>query len=117
MAAGLNNNIRKKRVMIECHISNSPHVLIEHSTLGSLHVDDPVINIQLLYDLNAPMEPKLWNGNFHPISLHRFIEYLVSDSKNIKDSLNSITKYITNKQVNPAKSNDLDDFNSIGKAI
>ena len=39
------------------------------------------------------------------------------DSKNIKDSLNFIAKYITNKQVNPAKPNDLEDFNGISKVI
>ena len=80
-------------------------------------VNDLVINIQLLYDLNAPTESELWNGNFHPISLYESIKYLASDSKNIKDFLNFITKYITNKQVNPAKSNDLKNFNSIGKVI
>ncbi len=63
------------------------------------------------------MEPKLWNGNFHPISLHESIKYLALDSKNIKDSLNFIAKYITNKQVNPAKPNDFEDFNGIGKVI
>ena len=42
---------------------------------------------------------------------------MVSDSKNIKDSLNFMVKYITNKQVNPAKSNDLKDFKGIGEAI
>ena len=63
------------------------------------------------------MELKLWNGNFHPILLHKSIEYLASDSKNIKNFLNFIAKYITNKQVNPAKSNNLEDFNGIGKVI
>ena len=63
------------------------------------------------------MELKLWDGNFHPISLHRSIKYLALDSKNIKNSLNFIVKYITNKQVNPVKPNDLEDFNGIGKVI
>jgi len=64
-----------------------------------------------------PTEPKLWNGNFHSISLHRFIEHIASDSKNIRDSLNFITRYISNKQVDSLKSNNLEDFNGIGKAI
>ncbi len=32
--------------------------------------NDNVINIQLLYDLNTPMELELWSGNFYLISLH-----------------------------------------------
>ena len=44
-----------------------------------------------------PMEPDLWDGNFYPISLHGSIEYLASDSKSIKDSLNFMAKYINNK--------------------
>jgi len=105
MVADPNNNIMNKHVLIECLTSSPPCV------------NNTIINIQLLYNPNAPMEPKLWDGSFHPISLHRSIEYLVSDSKNIKDSLNFIAKYITNKQVNPAKSNDLEDFKDIGEAI
>ena len=117
MVAGPNNNIRKKRVMIKHLISSSSHIPIKHSISGSPCINDLVINIQLLYDLNTPIEPKLWNGNFHPISLYESIKYLVSDSKNIKDFLNFIAKYIINKQVNPTKSNDLKDFNGISEAI
>ena len=70
-----------------------------------------VINIQLQYDLNAPMEPDLWDGSFHPILLHSSIEHIASNSKNIKDSLNFMAKYIVNKQV------DLEDFKGIGEVI
>ena len=63
------------------------------------------------------MEPDLWNGSFHLISLHSSIEHLALDSKNIKNSLNFMAKYIANKQVNPVKSNDLKDFKGIREAI
>jgi len=63
------------------------------------------------------MEPELWSGNFHPISLHRSVEQIASDSKSIKDSLNFMARYINNKKVNPSKANDLSDFNSIGDSI
>ena len=79
--------------------------------------DDTTINIQLPYDSNTPMEPELWNSYFYPISLHRFIEYIASDSKNIRNSLNFMARYIFNKQIDSSKSNDLEDFNSISKAI
>jgi len=81
------------------------------------YADDMVINIQLLYNPSTSTEPKLWYGSFHPISLHSLIEYLVSDSNNIKDSLNFIAKYISNKQVDSSKSNDLEDFHGISKTV
>ena len=79
--------------------------------------EEEVINIQLPYDLQAPTEPDLWSGSFHPISLHRSIKHLTSDSKNIKVSLNFLAKYIRNKQVNSGKANDLNNFDGIGDAI
>jgi len=63
------------------------------------------------------MEPDFWDSSFHPISLYGSIKHIALDSKNIKDLLNFIAKYITNKQVNLAKSNDLEDFKGIGEAI
>ena len=68
-------------------------------------------------DTHAPMEPELWNSNFHPISLHRSIDHIALDIKNIKNTLNFMARYISNKQVNSSKSNDLEDFNSIDEAI
>lgn len=112
-----NRNMLNKHVTIECSTSSPPHALIEHSTLCSPHADDTVINIQLLYDPNAPMESNLQPGNFHPILLYSSIEYLASDSKNIKNLLNFMAKYINNKQVDPARANNLKDFNGIRKAI
>jgi len=76
-----------------------------------------IFNIQLPYDPNAPTEPDLWGGSFHPISLHGSIEHFASDLKSIKDSLNFILKYIANKQVNGKEVNDLKDFNGMGNAI
>jgi len=63
------------------------------------------------------MEPELWDGNFHPISLHGFMKHLALDSKNIKNSLNFMAKYISNKQINFSKLNDIEDFHGISEAI
>ena len=79
--------------------------------------DDNVINIQLPYDPNAPTEPELWSGSFHLISLHSSIKHIASDTKCIKDSLNFMAKYITNKKVNPKTANDLKDFDGIGDSV
>ena len=80
----------------------------------STHVphEKSIINIQLLYDTQAPTEPELWSGSFHPISLHKSIEHFASDTKNIKVTLDFLAKYIKNKQVN-----DLNIFNGIDDTI
>jgi len=79
--------------------------------------EESVINIQLPYDSQAPTKPDLWSNSFYPISLHGLIEHFASDSKNIKDSLNFIAKFISNKQVNSGKANELNNFDSMGNAI
>ena len=75
------------------------------------------INIQLPYDPNAPTNPEIWNGGFHPISLHSSIKHIMSDAKNIKDSLKFMAKYITSKQIEPSKANNVMDFVGIEDAV
>ena len=102
---------------------NPQRVPTEHTHSNPIHSqaacnqDDTIINIQIPYNLNTPTEPELWDGNFHSISLHRSIKHITSDSKNIKDSLNFMAKYIVNKQVDSSKTNNLEDFHDIGKAV
>ena len=79
--------------------------------------EENVFNVQLPYDINAPVEPELWSGSFHPISLHGSIEHVASDFQNIKVTLNFLAKYIQNKQVNDNAINDFSDFNGMGDAI
>ena len=83
---------------------------------NGLH-EDNIINVQLPYDLQAPTEPELWSGFFHPISLYGSIEHFASDAKNIQVSLNFLAKYIQGKQVDGNKANDLGDFDGMGDAI
>jgi len=63
------------------------------------------------------MEPDLWSGLFHPISLHGSIEHFASDIKNIKVTLDFMVKYIANKQVNSSRANDLNNFDGMDNAI
>jgi len=79
--------------------------------------EESIINIQIPYDTQAPTEPELWSGSFHPISLHGSIEHFASDAENIKVTLNFLAKYIKNKQVNGSMVNELNDFNGMGDAI
>ena len=84
MAANQQETTRPQPVHKEVPPTHAPH-------------EEEVINIQLPYDPQAPTEPKLWSGSFHPIFLHGSIKHFASDSKNIKVSLNFLTKYIKNK--------------------
>jgi len=88
-----------------------------NANMTFMHGNDIVFNVPLPYDPNMPTEPELWDGSFHPILLHGSIKHLVSDAKNIKDSLLFMTKYIGNKQINLTKSNKLEDFKGIGETI
>jgi len=104
MAANQQNNTRPLHVHNEAPPTHSQH-------------EEEVINIQLPYNLQAPTEPNLWSGSFHPISLHGSIEHFASNSKSIKVSLDFLAKYIRNKQVNGNMINDLADFDGMGDAI
>ena len=110
------NTLRIGKITNQQDTSRPPAANIEATPSHILHEDD-VINIQLPYDPQAPTEPELWSGSFHPISLHGSIEHFASDSKNIKVSLNFMAKYIQGKQVNGNKVNDLSDFDGMGDAI
>ena len=88
--------LRIGRATIEQDTIRPPAVNNEATPLNVSHEDD-IINIQLPYDPQAPTEPDLWSGSFHPISLHSFIEHFASNAKNIKVSLNFLAKYIQGK--------------------
>ena len=98
-------------------ITTRPMNVNNEAPSSHVHHEDDVINIQLPYDPQALTEPELWSGSFHPISLHGSIEHLMSDSKNIKVTLNFLTKYIQNKQASGVKVNDLNDLDGMGDAI
>jgi len=97
--------------------TSRPQDTNNEATPSHVQHEEDVINIQLPYDPQAPTEPNLWSGSFHPISLHGSIEYFASDSKNIKTTLNFLAKYIQGKQINGGKVNDLVDFDGMGDAI
>ena len=108
--------LRMGKVPIQQDTTRPPAVNNEASLPNVLHEDD-VINIQIPYDPQAPTEPELWSGSFHPISLHGSIEHFASDAKNIKISLNFLAKYIQGKQVNGNQVNDLGNFDGMRDVI
>ena len=102
------------------HLQHGPEKVPNFTpTQGSTaqNEESTFINILLPYDLNAPADPEIWDGNFHLISLHGSIKYLGLDIKSIKNSLRFITKYITNKQIESSKANNLEDFKGIGEVV
>ena len=109
---GVNNKASSTQANYDNHISTD-NMNIQTPCVS----DDNIINIQLPYDPNSPTEPDLWSGNFQSISLHGSVEHITLDLKNIKQLLNFMAKYISNKKVNPKSSNDLNDFDGIGDTI
>ena len=97
--------------------TSRPTDVNNEATPSHIQHEDDVINIQLLYNPQVSTESELWSGKNHSISFHGSIEHFISDSKNIKVTLNFLAKYIQNKQVNGGKVNNLDDFNGMGDAI
>ena len=75
-----------------------------------------MFNINLNYNIDKALDPEEWDGNFCATSLHEAMEHLVSDIKNIKDSLQRIKKYIRDKSIDN-NSNNIKDLEDVGKAV
>jgi len=56
-----------------------------------------MFDIQLNYDVDQALDSEEWDSDFHATSLHRAMEHLASNIKNIKDFLQRIEKYIQDK--------------------
>ena len=116
-------NTRPQGGSNEATYLNPQRVLNKNQNIQPPHVEAPqgdsndVIDIQFPYDPNAPTEPDLWSGNFHPISLHGSIEQIASDIKSIKDFLNFMARYIKNKKVEASKVKNLLDLDGLGDSI
>ena len=76
-----------------------------------------MFNVQLNYDIDQALDPKLWNSKFCVVSLHGSIEHLASDVKNIKDSLHRIGKYIQDKSIIKENPNSVKDLEDVGKVV
>ena len=73
---------------------------------ANMSQSDDVINISILYDPNQPTESEYWDGIFHSVFLYGLLEHLLSDVKNIKESLIQ-TKYIENRKIDTSKFNNV----------
>jgi len=75
-----------------------------------------MFDIQLSYDIDQALDSEEWDGDFHAISLHGAIEHLVSNIKNIKDSLYRIGKYIRDKSID-SNPNNIKNLEGVDKAV
>ena len=91
------------------HVSNK---VLASSTISS----NSMFDIQLSYDIDQALNPKEWNSDFYATLLYKAMEHLVSDVKNIKDSLCRIGKYIWGKSID-SNSNNIKDLEGVGKAV
>ena len=99
------------------HSSDNHSNMTSSQGIAAQNEESIFINIPLSYNPNAPIDPEIWDGSFHPISFHSSIEHIASNAKNIKNSLKFMVKYISNKQVELSKVNNLDDFNGISNTV
>jgi len=76
-----------------------------------------VFDVQLNYDPDQALDSESWDGNFHAVSLHGFMEHIVSNVLSIKNSLLRIKKYISGKSINGDKANGFKDLSGMGKSI
>jgi len=75
-----------------------------------------VFDIQLSYDIDQALDPEEWDGDFHATLLHGAMEHLVSNVKNIKDSLCRMGKYIRGKSID-SNPNNIKDLEGVGKTV
>jgi len=69
----------------------------------------------LNYDVNQTLDLELWDGKFRVVSLHRSMEYLASNIKNIKELLQRMQRYILGKTINGNKANNIKDLEEVGR--
>jgi len=76
-----------------------------------------MFKVQLNYDIDQALDLESWDGDFYAVSLYRFMKHLVSDVKNIKDSLYRIGIYIKGKTIIDSNTNNIKDLEDIGITV
>ena len=119
IATDSNNTETPQCVSHKGPILNTMHKLYgKTSTINSLNnVPQETFNIQLPYNIDQAIDQDAWDDSFHPIFIHESIEHIALDIKNVKNSLECISKYILNKKVEKDKINDLENLKGFGKVV
>ena len=72
--------------------------------------------VPINYDINAPTEANAWDGEAHPISIFRHMEFLEIDAKKIFTSLLYMADFIRAKKVQQGKILDIAELQGFGEA-
>jgi len=111
---------KKKKDQVSKVADNTDNMCHQYVSVKDLASNLPsgsnMFKIQLNYDVNQAIDPESWDSDFHAVSLHRSMEHLASDVKNIKESFCRMGNYIKDKSVN-ANPNDVKDLDGIGKVV
>ena len=88
----------------------------EASNVHVLELQQEVYEISLVYNINNPTEPNVWDGEAHSLSVFRTWEFLEINSKNMFTLLLCMANYIRSKKVLKDKANNILELNRFSKA-
>ena len=83
-------------------------------TLNSILRD--LLSCMVICHCDKQLLQQLWNGEFHTVSLYSSMKHLISDIKNIKESLQRMSFYIKAKSIS-ANPNNVKNLESISKEL
>jgi len=124
----LNTQVISEKATSECQFDQFSQAANVRSPLSQQHISNKnpslnqsagpsVLNIQLNYNPDQALDPDLWDGNFHTVSLYGAIKHMPSDVLNFKESLSRMHKYMLGKAIESDGANDVEDLNGMGKAL
>jgi len=99
-----------------CPLLSQQHVSNEGPSLNQ-STSPSMLNVQLNYNPDQALDPDSWDSNFHAVSLYGAMEHMPSDVLNFKESLSRMCKYMLGKAIKSDGANDVEDLNSMGKAL
>jgi len=100
-----------------------PPPLVPEAHMNTTPTQPPVNDAQMdinpsviPYDINAPADPFLWEGQFQALSIFGTKETFVQDTTNIVSSLERAAAYINQRNLKENDPNSLDIFHQFGNA-
>jgi len=124
----LDTQVISEKATPKCQFDQFSQAANVHSPLSQQHVSNKgpslnqsagpsMLNVQLNYNPDQALDPDLWDGNFHAVSLYGAMEYIPSDVLNFKESLSRMHKYMLGKAIKSDGANDVENLNGMGKAL
>ena len=130
-------NLKEDDIQAKQGISNSPKTELQHinnealtpNNIPSPWGESETINIPdmclqqkfyavlLPYNVNQLVEPNVWDGEVHSVSIFNTMEFLEIDSKNMFTSLLCIANYIRSNKIKKEKANNIPELKNFGEVI